>query len=159
MPHLTSPRVRQVQEAMKALGHSIEVKELPDSTRTAQEAAQAVGCQVDQIAKSIVFRSLQTDRPVLVVTSGSNRVDEKKIGALLGEAIGQANADFVRQQTGYAIGGVAPVGHLEKVVVFIDQDLLQYDRIWAAAGTPHAVFQLTPAVLVEVTGGQVAAVA
>ena len=144
-----------VQDALKALGFINEVMELQTTTRTSAEAAQAVGCRVEQIAKSIVFRGRQTDRPVLVIASGPNRINEKKIEALISEPIGKADANFVRQRTGFVIGGVPPVGHLEKIEIFIDEDLLKYEEIWAAAGTPNAVFKLTPSDLVKMTGGRV----
>lgn len=153
-----SPSARKVQDALAALGLALEVVELPGSTRTAAEAAQAVGCQVGQIVKSLIFKAKRSERPILVVASGSNRVDEKRIEALIGEPLGKADADFVRLHTGFVIGGVPPVGHTEKLVTFIDQDLLRYPEIWAAAGTPHAVFRLTPNDLVQMTGGQVAKV-
>jgi prolyl-tRNA editing enzyme YbaK/EbsC (Cys-tRNA(Pro) deacylase) len=126
---------------------------MPASTRTAQEAAQAIGCQVGQIAKSLLFKTKRTGKPVLVITSGSNRVNEKKLGELLQEPIEKASADFVREQTGFAIGGVPPVGHANALLTFLDQDLMHYDVIWAAAGTPNAVFKLTPAELEKVTVG------
>ena len=146
----------KVQQVLDQLGLSLQVVELPGSTRTAVEAAQAVGCQVGQIVKSLVFKSVSTERPILVLASGPNRVDEKRIAALIGEPLGKADADFVRQHTGFVIGGVPPVGHLEKLVTFIDQDLLAFDELWAAAGTPHAVFRLKPADLIRMTAGQVA---
>ena len=145
----------KVQKALNAFGLQLEVIELPASTRTSQEAAQAIGCQVGQIAKSIIFKALTSHRPVMVIASGSNRVNEKVIEELIGDAIGKADADFVRQSTGYVIGGVPPVGHTEHIETFIDQDLLQYSEIWAAAGTPHAVFRLTPDDLQRITGGMI----
>lgn len=148
---------QKVQDALDALGfHNITVLELPASTRSAAEAAQAIGCQVGQIAKSLVFKTKTSQHPVLVIASGANRVDVKQVGQLVGDKISKADADFVRQQTGFAIGGVPPVGHSQSVDIFIDADLLAYDQIWAAAGTPHAVFQLTPDDLVAMTGGHVA---
>jgi prolyl-tRNA editing enzyme YbaK/EbsC (Cys-tRNA(Pro) deacylase) len=150
-----SSSAQKVQQALDALGITLEVVELPDSTRTSAEAAQAVGCQVGQIAKSIVFKALTSDRPVLVIASGPNRINEKVIGELIGEPIGKADADFVRQRTGFVIGGVPPVGHTERLETFIDQDLFQYAEIWAAAGTAHAVFRLTPDDLVRMTCGLV----
>ncbi len=153
-----SPSARKVQQALEALGMHLEVVELPGSTRTAVEAAQAVGCQVGQIVKSLIFKTKRTGRPLLVVASGQNRVDERRIEALVDEPLGKADADFVRQQTGFVIGGVPPVGHTQPLTTFIDEDLLQYGEIWAAAGTPHAVFRLTPAELVRMTGGQVVGV-
>ena len=148
----------KVQTALNAIGLQLKVVELPGSTRTAQEAAQAVGCQVGQIAKSIIFRAEISHRPILVIVSGPNRVNEKVIEALVGEAIAKADADFVRQRTGFVIGGVPPVGHIETLETFLDQDLLQYQDIWAAAGTPHAVFCLTPGDLLRITSGIVISV-
>ncbi len=150
-----NPSAMRVQQALDAIGLQLEVIELPASTRTSAEAAQALGYQVGQIAKSIIFQTLTTQRPVLVIASGSNRVDEKVIAALIGEEIGKADADFVRSRTGFVIGGVPPLGHAEPLVTFIDQDLLSYPEIWAAAGTPHAVFRLAPGDLDRMTGGQV----
>ncbi|OGO65473.1 MAG: hypothetical protein A2Z45_07670 [Chloroflexi bacterium RBG_19FT_COMBO_55_16] len=146
---------QKVQDALRAAGFRVQVVELPASTRSAAEAAHAVGCQIGQIAKSLVFRTRNTQRPVLVIASGANRVDEAKIGELAGEPIEKADADFVREHTGFVIGGVPPVGHLETLMTFIDEDLLLYKEIWAAAGTPHAVFCLSPQDLVKLTGGQV----
>ena len=145
----------KVQQALDAIGMQLEVVELPASTRTSLEAAQAVGCQVGQIAKSIIFQALTSQRPVLVIASGPNRINEKVIEELIGETIGKAGADFVRQRTGFVIGGVPPVGHTEQLETFIDQDLLQYPEIWAAAGTSHAVFRLMPDDLLRMTGGKV----
>jgi prolyl-tRNA editing enzyme YbaK/EbsC (Cys-tRNA(Pro) deacylase) len=145
----------KVQQILTAFGLKLEVIELPDSTRTAQEAAQAIGCQIGQIAKSIIFQALTNHQPIMVIASGSNRVSEKVIEGLIGEAIGKADADFVRQRTGFVIGGVPPVGHSEPLDSFIDQDLLQHHEIWAAAGTPHAVFRLTPDDLIRITAGMV----
>lgn len=149
MKPATAPAAQRVQQI---LGTGFAVVEFEASTKTSADAAAAIGCTVAQIAKSLVFRA--GDRPVLVVASGTNRVDEKKVGALLGEAIGRADADFVREKTGYAIGGVAPVGHAVPPAVLLDADLRQYETIWAAAGTPNAVFRLTPADLETLTGGR-----
>jgi len=153
-----SASAQRVQAALEQLGLTQEVVELPASTRTAVDAARAIGCQVGQIAKSLVFRT-RSARPILVIASGSNRVDVEAVGVLIGESIGMADADFVRQHTGFAIGGVPPLGHDKPLKTYVDQDLLGYEVIWAAAGTPHAVFRLTPSDLVKMTGGQVAAVA
>lgn len=147
--------MKKVQQTLKSLGFSDETVIFPDSTRTAIEAAQAVGCSVGQIVKSLVFRGAQSQQPVLALVSGANRVNEKRLGSLVGEAIEKADADFVRQHTGFAVGGVPPVGHVERLTTFIDRDLLQYDEIWAAAGSPHAVFRLTPDDLQSMTGGEV----
>jgi prolyl-tRNA editing enzyme YbaK/EbsC (Cys-tRNA(Pro) deacylase) len=145
----------RVQQALNAIGLQLEVVELPGSTRTSHEAAQAIGCQVGQIAKSIVFKAITSQRPILVIASGPNRVNEKVIAERLGEMVGKADADFVRLHTGFVIGGVPPLGHTESMHTFIDQDLLQYPEIWAAAGTPHAVFRLTPGELLRMTSGEV----
>jgi len=149
---------QRIQELLAEAGYDNRVVELPDSTRTAQEAADAIGCGTAQIAKSIVFRRKRADAPLLVVASGANRVNERKLAAEIGDKLEKADADFVRERTGFVIGGVAPIGHAEPIVTIIDEDLLQFDTLWAAAGHPKAVFQLTPAQLVEMTGGTVAAV-
>lgn len=159
MPTQLEPSAQKVQDVLRARGFANEVVQLADSARTSAEAAAAVGCEVAQIAKSLVFRAKESGRAVLVVASGTNRVDEKKVAALLGEPIGRADPDFVRAETGYAIGGIPPIGHARPLVTFVDEDLLKLERIWAAAGHPHAVFPLTPAELVDMTGGRVAAVA
>jgi prolyl-tRNA editing enzyme YbaK/EbsC (Cys-tRNA(Pro) deacylase) len=155
-----SPSARKVQAALAARGFTLQVVELPQtrSTRTSAEAAAAVGCTVGQIAKSIVFRAARSQRPVLVLTSGVNRVSESAVAVLVGEPLAKADADFVRARTGFVIGGVPPVGHAEPTMTFIDEDLLQYAEIWAAAGTPNAVFRLTPEELVRLTEGKVAKV-
>lgn len=152
-----SPSAERIQAALRERGKDLEVVELPQSTRTAAEAASAIGCTVAQIAKSILFRG-GDGRPVLVVASGVNRIDEKKVAALVGRPIGKADAAYVRERTGFAIGGIPPLGHAEAIETLVDEDLLQLGEIWAAAGTPNAVFRLEPADLAELTGGRVAAV-
>ena len=152
-----SPSAQRVQSALAARGLALRVVELPQSTRTAAEAAAAVGCIVGQIVKSLVFRTTDSGRAVLVLASGANRVDEQAVAALLGEPIAKAGADEVRAQTGFVIGGVPPVGHASALPTFIDADLLAYGELWAAAGTPNAVFRLTPDDLVTLTAGTVAA--
>ncbi len=152
-----SPAALRVQTALRDAGSAATVKQLPITARTAAEAAAAIGCSVAQIAKSLVFRAA-CGRPVLVIASGGNRVDERKVAAALGQPIGKADADYVRAATGYAIGGVAPIGHATTPHVFIDRDLRNYATLWAAAGHPHAVFELTPAELERLTGGTVIAV-
>jgi Cys-tRNA(Pro) deacylase len=149
---------QRVQEALQGYGLSCEVVQMQDTTRSAGDAARAVGCEVGQIVKSLVFEGKQSRRPVLVVTSGANRVNEKIIGQKLAEPITMASPEFVREMTGYAIGGVPPVGHRHALKIFIDEDLLQYDEIWAAAGTPHAVFKLKPDELKKITNGEVISV-
>ncbi len=157
MPSLSSSAQR-VQDAIRQLGGEHQVVELAQTTRTSKEAAQAVGCTVEQIAKSIVFRTRESDRAVLVIASGPNRVSEAIIAAEIGEAVEKPDADFVLEQTGFVIGGVPPLGHAHPLQTFIDRDLLNYSEIWAAAGTPHAVFRLTPEELLRLTGGKVIAV-
>jgi prolyl-tRNA editing enzyme YbaK/EbsC (Cys-tRNA(Pro) deacylase) len=158
MAEALTATAQRVQDALKALAVASQVVELPASTRSAAEAAQAIGCRVEQIAKSLVFRGLSTNRPVLAMVSGANRVDEERLGELIAEDVAKADADYVRQRTGYAIGGVPPVGHVESLLCLIDEDLFQYDTIWAAAGTPRAVFRLTPVDLQRITGGRVVSV-
>ncbi len=149
----------RVQQALEEKGLPLVARPFPAGTRTAEDAAAAIGCQVEQIAKSLVFRAATSNRPVLVIAAGSNRVDEQKIAALLGEEIKRADAAFVRDKTGFAIGGVAPVGHLVEPVTYLDSDLRSHDEIWAAAGTPNTVFRLTPEQLQSLTGADFVAVA
>ncbi len=154
-----SASAQHFQDHLTSRGYPNRVVEMPDSTRTSAEAAAAIGCSVAQIAKSIIFKSTELRDSVfavMVVASGINRVDEKKVQALIGHPVRKADADFVRQQTGYAIGGVPPTGHDHQVKILIDEDLMQFSEIWAAAGSPRAVFQLTPAQLVEMTSGTLA---
>lgn len=153
-----SASAQRVQDALNAHGVACQVVELPDSTRSAREAAEAIGCRVEQIVKSLIFKGKQTNMPILALASGTNRVNEKRLKALIGEQIKKADADFVREKTGFAIGGVAPVGHVEPITAYIDEDLLRYEEIWAAAGTPHAVFKLTPEDLLKIVRGQVVSV-
>ena len=155
MKKASAPSALKVQAV---LGDKFEVLEFDAGTRTAADAAAAVGCEVAEIAKSLLFRARDSGRPVLVVASGVNRVDEKKVAAVIGEKISRADADFVRENTGFAIGGVPPIGHAVAPLTLIDEDLLKLETIWAAAGTPNAVFRLTPGELVELTGGRVAGV-
>jgi len=150
-----SPSAQKVQDVLRALGFDCRVIEFQESTRTSAEAAARVGCSLGQIVKSLVFRGQVTGKPVLVLTSGANRVDEAKVGQLFGEPIGRADAEFVRAATGFAIGGVPPLGHSRPIETFIDEDLLQYATIWGAAGTPNAVFELTPEALKKMTNAKV----
>ncbi|MGA2504287.1 MAG: YbaK/EbsC family protein [Anaerolineales bacterium] len=150
-----SPSALKVREVLLKMGYDFNIIEFQDSTRTSAEAAERVGCQIGQIVKSLIFRGVTSGKPVLVLTSGANRVDEGLIGRYAGEPIGRADADFVRAATGFAIGGVPPVGYIQPVETYLDEDLIQYGKIWAAAGTPNAVFELTPVALEKVTGGKV----
>jgi prolyl-tRNA editing enzyme YbaK/EbsC (Cys-tRNA(Pro) deacylase)/protein tyrosine phosphatase (PTP) superfamily phosphohydrolase (DUF442 family) len=152
-PATLSDSAQRVQNALAAHGFTLAVAELPQSTRTAAEAAAAVGCSVGQIVKSLIFRGAKSGRAVLVLASGSNRVDEAAVAGPLGEPLEKADADFVRARTGFVIGGVPPVGHNESMPTFVDEDLMAYDVLWAAAGTPNAVFKLTPADLLRLTQG------
>ena len=156
MKPATAPSALRVQAA---LGDAFEVLEFEESTRTAADAAAAIGCTVDQIAKSMIFRAAESDRPVLVITSGSVRVDANKVARLLGESVKRASPEFVRDNTGYAIGGVPPVAHRVEPIVLIDETLFNLDCIWAAAGTPNAVFRLLPNDLSSLTAGVVADIA
>ena len=153
------PSAQRVQDALRAAGLANTVIELPDSARTAAEAAAAVRCAVGQIVKSLLFEAQPSGRAVLVAASGSHRADEQAVAAVVGERIARASPAFVRDHTGFSIGGVPPIGHARPVVTVVDEALLAYDRIWAAAGHPHAVFELTPAELVRITGGTVARIA
>ena len=146
------------RSALIARGFGCELVELPQSARTAPQAATAVGCDVAQIAKSLVFRGRLTGRPVLVIASGANRVNETVLAELIAEPVEKADAEFTRRHTGFAIGGIPPTCHIERLQTFVDADLLQYPEIWAAAGTPHAVFRLTPDDLRKMTAGTVAAI-
>lgn len=159
-----SPSAQRVQNLLNDLGHPIHVLEFAASTRTSAEAAAAIGCDVAQIAKSIMFRTRDTDRPVLVVASGAARVNEAFVmrhlaNALAGERLAKADADFVRQKTGYVIGGVPPLGHNVPPIALFDRDLLRHATVWAAAGTPNTVFPIAPDILRDLVGGVVGDVA
>lgn len=151
-----SPSAQKVQDALRALDFPYEVVESAQPARTAAEAARRVGCEIGQIAKSLVFKTAQTGRAVLVIASGANTVNEFRVGMYLKEALQKAPAAFVREATGFAIGGIPPIGHATPLQTFIDENLVRHAEIWAAAGTPHALFRLAPADLVKMTGGQVA---
>lgn len=145
----------KVQSVLNEFGFELNVIELSDSTRTAQEAANTIGCTVSQIAKSLIFQGKTTKNPILIIASGTNRINEKAIKEYIGEKLGKADADFVLEHTGFAIGGIPPIGHKNPLATFIDEDLMQYEEIWAAAGTPNAVFKLTPKILAEITKGNI----
>jgi prolyl-tRNA editing enzyme YbaK/EbsC (Cys-tRNA(Pro) deacylase) len=148
----------RVQHALAAAGLDSAVVELAVAARTSQQAADALGIEVGQIAKSLIFRAVPSGRAVLVIAAGDRRVDEARIGALVGETIERAPPEFVREHSGFAIGGVAPLAHPAPLTTLIDEHLLKWDRIWAAAGHPHTVFPLAPPDLVRITGGRVISV-
>ena len=149
-----SPSAQKIQDLLNSLGYDYTVIEHAESTRTAQEAADRAGCALRQIVKSLIFRGKTSGKPILVLTSGVNRVDEKRISGYAGEAISRADADFVRTVTGFAIGGVPPIGHVEKMETYLDEDFLPYQTIWAAAGTPNAIFELKTEDLQKMTNGK-----
>lgn len=152
---ISAGSAQKVQNALETFGMTTTVTEMPSSTRTAKEAAAAIGCQVSQIAKSLVFRASSSDRAILVIASGTNRVDERRLATLVGEPIERATPEFVRERTGFVIGGVPPIAHPSLLPTWMDRDLLQYETVWAAAGTPFAVFEITPMDLQRVTGAVV----
>lgn len=148
---------KSVQEALDNLQISCQVVQLSDSTRSAVEAADSIGCDIGQIVKSLIFKIKSSNQPVLILASGPNRVNEKAVESIITEAIGKADADFVRDITGFAIGGIPPLGHKQKIEhIIIDEDLLKHEQIWAAAGTPNAVFNISSKDLVRVTKGKIA---
>jgi prolyl-tRNA editing enzyme YbaK/EbsC (Cys-tRNA(Pro) deacylase) len=151
-----SSTAQKVQDALRERGFPHEVTESDRPTRTSAEAAALVGCHVGQIAKSLVFRGRRTRKAVLVIASGANRVSEEKVAALVDEAVEMPDADFVRQETGFAIGGIPPIGHARPLETLVDRDLLRHVEIWAAAGTPRSLFKLTPTDLIAMTGGRAA---
>jgi prolyl-tRNA editing enzyme YbaK/EbsC (Cys-tRNA(Pro) deacylase) len=155
MSDTLSASARKVQHALEARGLACQVVEMAKTTRSAKDAARAMGCRVEQIVKSLVFRGKESRKAFLIVVSGVNRVNEEKFAELVCEPVEMPDADFVREKTGFAIGGVPPIAHTNPLETFIDEDLLNYAEIWAAAGTPRAVFKLTPADLQKITGGQV----
>lgn len=149
---------RRVQQRAQDLGLEVVVRQMPGSTRTAEDAAAACGCTVGQIVKSLVFKGRTSGKPYLLLVSGSNRVDEKGVAAVIGEPLTRPDAQFVRDTTGYAIGGIPPLGHASPLATYFDRDLLQYEVVWAAAGTPEAVFSVAPASLAEKTAATVISV-
>jgi prolyl-tRNA editing enzyme YbaK/EbsC (Cys-tRNA(Pro) deacylase) len=151
-----SKSLARVKAALEAAGAPVEVLEMTESTRTAEEAARAAGCAVDQIAKSIIFRGEDTGHVVLFLTAGGNRVDPAKATAVAGQPLGKADADLIRSETGFAIGGVAPVGHLNPVSAYFDPRLSEFDTVWAAAGTPRHIFAIAPDTLLSITGATLA---
>jgi prolyl-tRNA editing enzyme YbaK/EbsC (Cys-tRNA(Pro) deacylase) len=153
-----SPSAQKIQNLLNSLGYSYTVVEHAESTRTAQEAADRAGCELGQIVKSLIFKGKESGKPILVLASGPNRVNEKRIGEFAGEAIVKPDADFVRAVTGFVIGGVPPIGHAEKMETYLDEDFLQYATIWAAAGTPNAIFELKTSDLQAMTDGKVVSI-
>ncbi|WEF23969.1 YbaK/EbsC family protein [Paracoccus sp. S3-43] len=151
-----SKSLARVRAALDGAGVAVEILEMADSTRTAAEAAQAAGCHVDQIAKSIIFRGEASGHAVLFLTAGGNRVDPARATQVAGQPLGKADAALIREETGFAIGGVAPVGHLKPVAAFFDPRLLEFDRVWAAAGTPRHIFAIAPQVLLDLTAAKLA---
>jgi Cys-tRNA(Pro) deacylase len=150
-----SPSAQKIQNLLNELGYDYTVVEHAESTRTAQEAADRAGCELAQIVKSLIFRGKTSNKPILVLTSGANRVDEKRISGYAGESIARADADFVRSVTGFAIGGVPPIGHNQPMETYLDEDFLPFKTIWAAAGTPNAIFELKTEDLQKMTNGTV----
>jgi len=144
---------QRVAEQLAALGAPVAVRHLATSARTAQQAADALGVEVGQIAKSLVFRACASDRAVLVIAAGDRRVDEASLAALVGEPIERATPEFVRARSGFAIGGVAPVGHMQPMLTLVDRSLRRFAELWAAAGHPHCVFPIDPSSLLRVSGG------
>lgn len=156
MNQLLTKSAKSVQDALTAKGLECKVVELSDSTRTAADAASTIGCDVSQIVKSLIFKSKDTHKPILILASGPNRVNEKIIESYIGEKIIKADADFTREVTGFAIGGIPPIGHKQPIdFVFIDEDLLKFESVWAAAGTSNAVFNLQSKDLREMTSGKI----
>jgi prolyl-tRNA editing enzyme YbaK/EbsC (Cys-tRNA(Pro) deacylase) len=153
-----SASAQKVQDAALAAGLSVTVVERAESTRTAEEAAAGCGCAVGQIVKSLVFRGAETAKPYLMLVSGTNRLNETGVAAVLGESLVRPDAAYVREVTGYAIGGIPPLGHATPMQVFIDRDLLAFDVVWAAAGTPRAVFAVSPGSLADAIGARIVTV-
>lgn len=151
-----SKSLKRVAAALEAAGLASEILEMPGETRTAGQAAAAAGCALDQIVKSIVFRGDATGHVVLFLTAGGNRVSAAKAGAVAGQALGKADADLIRAETGFAIGGVAPLGHLTPIRSFLDPRLLDFDTVWSAAGTPRHIFPADPRALLRATGAELA---
>lgn len=158
MTGITGPTAR-VRAAAESFGLSVTIRTMPESTRAAEEAAIACGCSVGAIVKSLVFRSRDDQRPVLLLVSGANRVDEAHVGAVIGAAHERPDAAFVREATGFAIGGIPPLGHATPITTWIDRDLLAHETVWAAAGTPNAVFAIEPKALAKAIGARVIAMA
>jgi Cys-tRNA(Pro) deacylase len=155
MEHKLKESAQRVQDLLSQHGLEFKVIEFKELTRTAQEAANVIGCEVGQIAKTLIFKGKKTAKPICVIASGKNRVDEKKIAHYVGEEIEKPDADFVLKHTSFSIGGIPPIGYQFEIKPLIDEDLMAYAEIWAAAGTPNSVFRLSPQSLQKITGGQV----
>lgn len=151
-----SKSLKRVEAALADAGIAVEIVECGESTRTAQEAAEAAGCTVDQIAKSIIFQGVESGRVILFVTAGGNRVDPARAAAVAGEPLGKADAAAIRSVTGFAIGGVAPLGHLTPCPSYLDPRLMDFSKVWAAAGTPRHIFAIDPKVLLAASGATLA---
>ncbi len=145
----------KIQSELNKYGLELKVVTMQETTRTCIEAANSIGCEVGQIVKSMIFQGKTSGQPVLIVASGNNRINEKKMKGYLGEAVSRPDAKYVQETTGFAIGGIPPVGHINKLTCFIDADLFQYNEIWAAAGTPFDVFCLSPQQLLAITQGKI----
>lgn len=151
-----SKSLTRVRRALEAAGMRVDIREMPGETRTAAQAADAAGCALDQIAKSIILRGQDSGAALLFLTAGGNRVDDRKASAMAGEPLGKADAALIRAQTGFAIGGVAPVGHLNPIRAWIDPRLLEFREVWAAAGTPRHIFPIAPDDLQRLSGAVLA---
>jgi prolyl-tRNA editing enzyme YbaK/EbsC (Cys-tRNA(Pro) deacylase) len=154
-----STTAQRVQDALQSLGSNAIIREHPEACRTSAEAAVVLGCMVAQIAKSVIFRGETSGQSILVIASGANRVDAKKVEALADEAPGKANPDFVREHTGFVIGGVAPIAHMKPGKVFFDKDLLLFEAVFPAGGTPQAMFRIEPNELLRISGARLADIA
>jgi Cys-tRNA(Pro) deacylase len=155
MNRILSPSAQKVQDHLDHLGYNYKVIEFQETTRTSADAAARVSCTIGQIVKSLIFKCRGSGKPVLILTSGANRVDVKKIASLTGDPIDRADPEFVRSMTGFAIGGIPPIGHTTAIKTYLDEDLLKFETLWAAAGTPNAVFELTPQDLQTMTSARV----
>ena len=150
-----SKSLKRVRAALDAAGIDTDIMETP-LARTAADAANAIGCEIDQIAKSIIFRGESSEEAILFITAGGNTVDLDRAAQVAGQALGKADAALIRAQTGFAIGGVSPVGHINPIQAFVDPRLMEFEQIWAAAGTPHHVFRANPPDLLNISGAQLA---
>jgi prolyl-tRNA editing enzyme YbaK/EbsC (Cys-tRNA(Pro) deacylase) len=158
MKKALSRKAKSIQDFLKAAGVDARVMELPSSTHTAAQAAAAIRCSIGQIVKSLVFRTVPGMEPILVVASGANRVNEERIRVVIGRAVEMADPAFARRATGFAVGGVPPFGHPAPITTILDSDLMEWDFLWASAGTPHAMVRLRPDELKRLTGGGVHAI-